>query len=255
MKALKEAPARSYPIPFSKFNPIQEADVCWPDELINKEWTIPFTYKINQYGLRYTCQSKPKNICFVGCSHTFGHGMPQEYSYPEVLTKKLGDEWQCINVSQPGSGPDAQMINLSWAIDTFKLDTVVWYMSTPLRHIVNNGYIHCYVPPNARGIFGEEKNKRFILSESDLEDTYYTKTYWQLHTIFQLLKQKNIKTYFRCWDGKLHHELKDMMNLFNVIEIPDMKRIDDARDGMHRGVLSHEDFANRILEVIRSNGI
>jgi len=254
---LQRAESKRNPVPFSLWKPNQECPRGWEIEEMIPDWPgkKDFTYKLNNFGLRYDTQDKPKKICFVGCSHTFGHGLPQDYVYPEIITKSLGDEWQCINVSIPGSGPDVQCINLAWAIDKYDIDVVVWYMSTPLRQIhIKDTMVHMYVPPKAVFYNGSER-KRFQQVMIDCEDTIYTHTYWQMYSIFQLLHTKGIKTYFRCWDGKMHIDLFDsgLMKRFNITEIPNLKDLDVARDGQHRGQKSHQHFAESILGVM--NGI
>lgn len=238
-----------YPIPFSKFAPNQEADVCWDNEVIVENWPH-FTYKINQHGFRYDEVDKPNKICFVGCSHTFGQGMAQEEIYPELITKQLGNDWQCINVAIPASGPDAQITNLTWAINNYNIDTVVWYMSTPQRQVVKDEWIHTYVPPYVEWITDRKKAKRFQEMSVWLEETTYLHTYWQLYTIFSLIKEKNIKLYFRCWLGEFHYYIKPLLDQFGIKEFTDMKAIDRARDNSHRGPLSHQWFAEQILGVM-----
>lgn len=252
-KHLARCKSKKHPIPYTLWEPNQNAITAWPKEKIVSDWQLDFTYKINEFGLRYDTTNKTKKICFVGCSHTFGFALPSECTYPEILTKALGEEWQCINVSFPGSGPDVQAINLAWALDTYDIDVVVWYMSTPLRHIhIKDTYINLYVPPNANFFTGSER-KRFQQVMIDCEDTIYTRTYWQMFYIFQLLQEKGIKTYFRCWDKNIHIDLQDMMKKFNISEIPNLKHLDLGRDGHHRGPQSHQVMAEEILGVM--NGV
>lgn len=239
-----------FPIPYTIFCPNQEADLCFEHEVVSKDWKEKFTYTINSKGFRYDETVKPKTICFVGCSHTFGHGLPQHQTFPELVTKELGDNWQCINLGFPGSGPDSQIINLTWALNTYNIDTVVWYMSAPMRQIVKKDFIHTFVPPTADFLESKKEKETFLKSIIELEDTTYLKTHWQVYSVLSHLKSKNIKTYYKCWDGKFHSEIQSVLKDLNIIEFTDMKNIDLARDNAHKGPAAHKWFAEQLLEVI-----
>jgi len=252
MKVLKDRRYKNkdFPIPFSLFAPNQSAEMCFENEVVDKNFE-QFNYNINSKGFRFDETDKPKKICFVGCSHTFGHGLAQHQTFPELLTKKLGNDWQCINVGMPGSGPDIQSVNLNWAIENYDIDTVVWYMSIPTRQVIKKGLINVFVPPYVDFLETAKDQKKFLKTTIELEDTNFLKTYWNLYTTFSLLKSKRIKTYFRCWDGKFHSDVKDkLLPLFDIKDFINLKELDLARDNAHKGPKSHEWFAQQIFEVM-----
>ena len=239
-----------FPIPYTIFSPNQEANLCFEHETVSKNWKEDFTYTINSKGFRFKEEDKPKTICFVGCSHTFGHGLPQDKIFPELVTQKLGNNWQCINLGFPGSGPDSQIINLSWALNVYDIDVVVWYMSAPMRQTVKKDFIHTFVPPTADFLETKKEKDSFLKSVVELEETTYLKTYWQVYSMLSFLKTKNIKTYYKCWDGLFHAEIQNVLKDLNITEFTDMKNIDLARDDAHKGPESHKWFAEKILEVM-----
>jgi len=250
LKFLQSKTSYDYPIPFSPFTPNQEAELCFEHEVVAKDWKHPFTYTINSNGFRYKETDKPKTICFVGCSHTFGHGLPQDKIFPELVTQELGDDWQCINLGFPGSGPDSQMINLSWALNVYDIDVVVWYMSAPMRQAVKKDCIHTFVPPTADFLETKKEKETFLKSIVELEDTTYLKTHWQVYAMLSFLRSKNIKTFYKCWDGKFHAEIQNVLIDLNIVEFTDMKNIDLARDNAHKGPESHRWFSKQLLEVL-----
>lgn len=80
----------------------------------NAWWDIhePYTYKNNSYGFRFDKDFKNFDnltlndwrnmyIC-LGCSWTYGTGMRSEYTWPKMLTDKLGEK--CLNLGVPGTG-------------------------------------------------------------------------------------------------------------------------------------------------------
>src|SRR3989344_3134093 len=67
--------------------------------------------KINNLGLRDTnynpkLNSNIKKILILGDSMTFGYGVEQEESYPEILETLLGKDYTVINSGVGGYSPD-----------------------------------------------------------------------------------------------------------------------------------------------------
>jgi hypothetical protein len=238
-------------IPCSLFESSQDQFKTTILEHVEPNWTH-FTYKINEYGFRYDSIKKDKIICFVGCSITFGVGLPQDKIYPELVTKALGNDWQCMNISVPGSGPDVQMINLTWAINNFKIDKIVWYMSDPLRQMTYDGHLKVHVP-NCMPDPSNNQSLEIINYVVKFEETILLKTYWNFYTLVSLIKEKNIDLYFRCWISEFHSKLEPLISQFNIKEIGNMNGIDRARDNMHQGLRSHQQFADHIMEKIDEN--
>lgn len=249
---LKRSVINNNYIPCSLFAPSQEAfKINSYEKTVSDNDSFPqwphFTYKINEYGFRFDNFKKDKVICFVGCSITFGEGLQQDKIFPELVTQSLGDEWQCINLGMPGSGPDIQLINLTWAINNFKIDKIVWYMSDPLRQMTHSKSLQVHAP----NFIAHDKHQRdFVNYIVNYEETILLKTYWNLYTIFSLIKEKNIDLYFRCWIQEYHSRLISILDQFKYKEFDPMNNIDLARDERHPGILSHKIFAQHILEKI-----
>ena len=249
MKVLDASYPNDTHIPCSLFHPSQEADVTTSVEKVLPDWE-PFTYKINEHGFRYDSTPKEKTICFVGCSITFGVGLSQNDIFPEIVTRGLGNNWHCINLGVPGSGPDMQIINLAWALDNFKIDKLVWYMSDPMRQMSCEKYLQLHGP----NFVPSDRSQIAFMEHSILfEQTILLKTYWNLYSLFVLLKEKNIEVYFRCWIRDFHDKIKPLLEKFDFKERGNMKDIDLARDDMHKGILSHKQFAEHILGIINEN--
>lgn len=252
MDFLKRSIIMNNYIPCSLFAPSQEAfktssnERTVSDDDTALEWPY-FTYKINQYGFRYDLTEKANTICFVGCSITFGEGLSQTDIFPELVTKSLGTNWQCINLGMPGSGPDIQLVNLTWAINNFKIDKIVWYMSDPLRQMTHSKTLQVHAP----NFMSHDKHQRdFVSYIVNYEETILLKTYWNLYSIFSLIKEKNIDLYFRCWISEYHSRLKPLLDQFKFKEFNPMNNVDLARDERHPGIISHKKFSQHIIEQI-----
>jgi hypothetical protein len=81
------------------------------EEIKNEE--LYFDYKINSSGYRSQhfkeLDTGSINIVYAGCSFTYGEGLPEEYTWPHLLTKKIekdhpGKNVEYFNLSQPGAG-------------------------------------------------------------------------------------------------------------------------------------------------------
>lgn len=248
MNWLNRESVKRYDIPYRAFAPNQEAmrssngeEVITPDE---------FTYKINNLGFRYDETPKKNTICFIGCSMTFGVGLKESDTFAHIVTANLGEDWQCMNLGVPASGPDIQMLNLTWALNNFKIDKIVWYMSDPLRQFWWNTAPHIIAPAFWPNESEEQEICKQIVSN---EQTSYLKTYWNLYSVFSLIKSKNVDTYCTCWTGEFHSIIEPLLTEFNIKQIGNIKWLDKARDRCHPGPLSNKEFATRILEAINES--
>ncbi len=74
------------------------------DDLIRLGWlNRKITYRFNSAGHR-CCEFQDNSVVFLGCSITFGIGMPQENIYPTIVSERLG--LSCANLAVSGSSND-----------------------------------------------------------------------------------------------------------------------------------------------------
>jgi hypothetical protein len=86
----------------------------------------------------------------------------------------------------------------------------------------------------------------------ELDQTWRLKIYWNLYSLFSLIKNKNIDTYISCWDMALNTELENLRKEFNFKPLGNLGWADRARDEMHPGIISHQQFAEDILKQVRN---
>lgn len=210
-----------------------------------------FEYELNEYGFRYK-EPKTANVLLTsGCSITFGQGLSQEKIYPEIVSKQLGLE--CVNVALPGTGPEIQIANAYWALQKYKPKTFLFYMSDLERRpyatessyeTINNHW--------GNNFFSSKSEKQiWILHNQKNEWTRYLQIAWSMYPIIEFCKIHNTTLLWKCWIGKADSILRTFDWLQNTGDMGNMKEIDKARDNMHHGVLSHDEFANRILNAIK----
>ena len=79
------------------------------EPVLNEE--LYFTYKLNNRGFRSQhfkeLNKKDFNILIAGCSNTFGYGLPNEFTWPNLITNKLKNKFlnknvEMFNISGPG---------------------------------------------------------------------------------------------------------------------------------------------------------
>lgn len=241
-------------IPWSLFEPKQTTDKCFEfEETIDNYKEV--SYNINKHGFRHNADSSKKIILFCGCSMTFGTGLAEEDTYPHLVTTAMGDEYDYLNIGLPSTGPDIQMLNLSWILNNFNVEKIFWYMSDPHRQVVlpDNQHISLYIPSNYHYEWYDHGiGKKFKEVNLELEDTWRLKTYWNLYSLFSLIKHKNIETYITCWDPVLDTQLEKLRNLFGFNSLGNLNITDLARDNAHPGIDSHRQFAENILKRIQS---
>ena len=162
------------------------------------------------------------------------------------------NEFDYLNIGMPSTGPDIQMLNLTWALNNFKIDKIFWYMSDYHRQIIfKDSHINLYIPNHYYNEwFDYGIGKKFVEVISMLDETWRLKTYWNLYSLFSLIKNKNIETCVSCWDPMLDTELEYLRKEFNFKPLGNLDSKDLARDVMHPGIISHQDFAEHILKRI-----
>lgn len=237
-------------VPYSTYFPDQLALKCSRYESM-VEFDLPVSYTINQRGFRYTEPTTDNVLVASGCSMTFGTGMPQDQLYCELVAKELNME--CVNVGLPGTGPDIQIINAIWAVETYKPKYLLFYMSHPNRRFLatERGFMN-WVPHHNMDEYTLTKieQKIFILMDEKYNYTRPLSLIWQMYPLIQLCKKQNVNLLFRCWD-KEAQQIFEFSEVFKDVKfLPDLPQLDKARDNEHAGLSSHRLFCERILNVI-----
>lgn len=90
--------------PYDDEETYQKNLVTHKDDLIRLGWLDrKITYKFNSVGHR-SDEFQDNSIIFLGCSITFGIGLPLEYIYPTIVSNALS--LPCSNLSVSGSSND-----------------------------------------------------------------------------------------------------------------------------------------------------
>jgi hypothetical protein len=213
------------------------------DLLKNNNWIDnSFTYKFNSHGFRCDEFTDEPSIMFLGCSFTCGIGLPIDYIWPELVSKKLN--MRCANLGIGGSSIDTAFRLCHGWIDIIKPQIVILLEPPGVRvelvyndTIVNlntgitvfeNGFIASKNLQNPN-----HNNHQTFIKEWSLDDNndYFNKIKNKL-AIESICSARNIK----C----LSIPFKEIFK----------RKVDLARDLSHYGIKSNQLFADYILTKI-----
>jgi hypothetical protein len=185
---------------------------------------LSIEYKFNSNGFRCDEFDDSPSFMALGCSHTFGLGLSEKFTWPFIVSKELGLKNQ--NISMGGGSNDS----------CFRFA----FQYIPLL----NPKIVCLLAPD---------EYRFELIENDEKIHRYLPEFEDNHTDFyQKWITGRSNAYFNFQKNFMAIE-----NICNKKEIKflwlswrDLKKIDLARDLRHRGKISNLVLSDMILRKI-----
>lgn len=202
----------------------------------------PFKYYLNDWGHR--CGeidvNADNNILFLGCSLTFGIGLPKEETWPYLVSKELG--MREVNLAVPGGGLDS----------AFRLYNAWQYeIKAPITILM--------IPPGKRIEF-EDKDKYIryghwspgIIGNKDVDD--FILKYKFEDKPYNTIHDKNIaaiKWIANDTNSLLHIvDSTTAMSDFNIEVGPWIEHFPAARDGQHPGPAWNKWITKGILDEI-----
>jgi hypothetical protein len=212
----------------------------------------------NSHGFRGNeLDPTKKNILIAGCSIYYCTGVDDPYIFPNLLIEKLGSDYGYLNVSMPGTGIEAQVKNITWAVSNFKFEKLLWLGSHPSRGICYNdkyGMMH-YNPSNPPGInnpwFNSNQGKIWVDNRIGNDYDVMCKLTDLTETLFVLLKALNIDVYTRNWGTEYNDNFfKPIREKFNFNSLPFFYQYDKSIDGVHPGIKSHSVHAEELAKLI-----
>jgi hypothetical protein len=73
----------------------------------NEDIAQKVEYEINSHGYRSPEFNKNNEVLVLGCSHTYGSGMPNEFTWPEVFSNSINKKYS--RLAAPGDSIGAQV--------------------------------------------------------------------------------------------------------------------------------------------------
>lgn len=238
-----------------------------------------FTYKFNKQGYRcddFNLNDKYK-ILTIGCSVSFGLGLPIQETYPYIICNNLSKTTNCdiknYNLSVCGASMDYISRTLFQTID-----------------IIKPNYVILFFPDKSRFEYYEENNSVLINSNSKKITKLYSEfltneTYCffnfvkNFHFIKEILDKRKIKWFWGSWEeGFIESIIKDKDLKNDLLKYIDLDNIDLseyfvgkminefkskpkknknllARDWTHPGKDANIFFANYLYERILKENI
>lgn len=141
-----------------KFIISEEKDYIYTDWIASGDWandpSTPVIYRINKDGFRSNHFEKINNeeitILFGGCSWTFGEGIPEEYTWTNLLCKKIQQKInkpvKCYSTAYMGS-----------SIDLIIKNTMAF-----IRNYGKPTYLFLLLPDNARKVVYDSIEKKYL---------------------------------------------------------------------------------------------
>lgn len=226
------------------------------------------TYRINRLGIRTSGIDLVKDYVdtlMVGCSFTFGEGLPFEMTWPYLISKKYNCTYE--NLGFPGSSISRITRILTTILPAKKPKRVIILFPSHARQelFINKdwkgldgsnfetiNYSAGYPPiePIQTKICLDYENS--LSSHVDLVDMYKN-----FHIIKLLADSLDIQLVVSSWDPNVHEKLYDVFDESQIAGhfhyLAQDKKKDKARDGMHPGETPNRVFANYIEYCLNGN--
>lgn len=97
------------------------------------------TYQINSNGFRSKEFTSGDWLAAVGCSFTFGVGLPLEHTWSHIIADKLGLE--CANLGKPGGSPDTCFRMCYYWLPILKPKFLIYLEPPPARFELLDGRV------------------------------------------------------------------------------------------------------------------
>lgn len=190
-----------------------------------------FTYHINRYGFRGQWSERP-NALALGCSHTFGIGLPEKDVWCSIVKRELDIELN--NLGIPGSGLDAVFRIARYYFETLKPQYAFLLVPPGGRmEILNRGT----TPPSHLNVHvSNHEEDIFQFSTHWFQNPENAENYDQrnLYAIERLCQLHDVKLYTLDW-SELAKPIKQRQ----------------ARDLRHYGSENHQRVAELFIDLFR----
>ena len=195
------------------------------------------TYKFNSEGFRSNKFSDNNSIVFLGGSDPFGVGMPADKIYPQIVSGKFN--LKCINLALPNASNDT----------AFRL-AYIWIKSCKLKPKI----VVLQTPP---------ENRFELLIHDRGSDSIESRF---INTMDQLVDRTKEPLWLSTDQNGLCNQEKNIMAIRHICNSLNIKfltfntddiygadgqfKVDLSRDLMHPGIITHQNFADKIVNLI-----
>ena len=225
------------------------------------------TYTINRLGIRTSGVDIVKdyvNTIMIGCSFTFGEGLPFQLTWPYLISKKFNCSFE--NLGYPGASISRITRVLTAILPIKKPKRVIILFPALGRQELfidavptdkNTNYItvnYTANHPPSETYFAKVcmDYENSLTSHIDLVDMYKN-----FHIIKLLADSLDIQLVVSSWDPDVHEKLFDVFDESQISAhfhyLAQDKKNDKARDGMHPGENPNRVFAANIEYLINGN--
>jgi hypothetical protein len=227
------------------------------------------TYRVNRLGIRTSGIDLVKDYVhtlMLGCSFTFGEGLPYKMTWPYLISKKYSCSFE--NLGFPGAAISriARILTTILPIKKPKRVIVLFpshgrqelftTITTPLPGDNSSFDTINYSPGYPHSVSSYQKicldYEQSLSSHIDLVDMYKN-----FHIIKLLADNLGIELIVSSWDHYVHEKLYDVFDESQIAAhfhyLAQDKKNDKARDGMHPGENPNRVFTANIEYLINGN--
>lgn len=190
--------------------------VIWPES----DRRMKILYQINSHGYRSDEFGLNQEILVLGCSQTFGQGIPQEFTWAKIFSDSIGKSY--ANLAQPGDSAQAQVQKAFKYFEEFGNPEIIVasFPSTRLEmpYIPKKNVSKLFLYENAfkdelqmQQIFIENQIEKFSKSPHSPEEVlpievalFYSFIFVQM--LQQYCKSNNIKLIWNMWDEEYFYD-------------------------------------------------
>jgi hypothetical protein len=224
---------------------------AWWDKIYPEH--VGFTYQHNEWGFRSGPIQRTCDVCFYGCSQTYGEGIPESTRWTELVAQQHGLAFNNFGIR--GISNDT-ILDVFWATSQHvKMHTAVFMLNGIYRPqiVLGNGQVVEYHNMTA-GMNTNIPTQVDLAYYKDLlfrfPDEYFEHINAQsIIKIYQLCKLKNIRAIFSTWHQTHYNSLRRIQDqlpiiLTSEISTNDIKQKTLARDNSHLGIEANADLAH-----------
>jgi hypothetical protein len=257
-KEFKSNVKKYYGIPHHFNDSVAQGDK-WKEFPETKDCDHYFDYKddTNSTGLRGPELLTDVDICYYGCSFTYGVGCPYNSAWPSIIDNHFNFKSNNFGIS--GIGAD-EMFKLFMSSSRFiKMSKAVFLFPEIHRHtmrVEGARFKTINLHPTYESLYEEKIIRDIGYHYFSLPDTFFLEKFeLAVQKIMYIAELKNIELYFSSWNN-LNTILTDLADVnSHVTVVNDVYNDGRGRDRFtrpwgHFGINSHKNLAKKLISAI-----